>query len=234
MINSKNINNSRKNIIDQEFQKDYFKNIISFLNNEEKKWSIIYPEQNDIFNAFNKTSLDYIKVVILWQDPYHGKWEAHWLCFSVQNWIKIPPSLKNIFKELEKEIDWFRIPQSWNLTSRANQWVFLLNSTLTVEKDKPASHKDIWRQIFTDNIIKTISDNKDWVIFLLRGAHAQSKESLIDNNRHYILKCPHPSPFSARKWFFWSRHFIETNNILSRLGKQTINRAIIDKQTALF
>lgn len=200
-----------------EFSTPYFAHIKEILLQQKQAWHIIYPKWSDIFNAFNLTPFDKVRVVILGQDPYHGIWEAHGLCFSVQDGVKLPPSLKNIFKELNTDIG-INIPTTWNLTHRAEQWVFLLNASLTVMKDTPNSHKDIGRHTFTDAVIKTISDKKDGVIFLLRWAFAQQKKELIDTNRHFILECPHPSPFSVHKWFFGCKHFSKVNEILKNRG----------------
>jgi uracil-DNA glycosylase len=149
-------------------------------------------------------------VVILWQDPYHGTGEAHGLCFSVQDGIRIPPSLQNIYKELKDDVG-TTIPKTWNLTPRTKQGVFLLNASLTVRKDQANSHKDIWRQTFTDAVIKKLSEEKENLVFILRGAFAQQKESLIDSSQHLIIKSPHPSPFSADRGFFGSKPFSKTN-----------------------
>ncbi len=224
MVNSETVimDPSWKNILVDEFQKPYFDNIKLFLEQEKKQWQIIYPKWPDIFNAFNTTTFDHVKVVILGQDPYHGEWEAHWLCFSVQDGIKHPPSLKNIFKELESDL-WYKPPISWNLSKRANQWVFLLNSILTVRKDSPASHKDIWWNIFTDAVIKKLSDNTSWLVFLLRWNFAQSKDVLIDKNKHLILKSAHPSPFSVYRGFFWCKHFSQTNTYLQSFWRDPID-----------
>ena len=217
------IESSRKSLLADEFAKPYFFDIQKFLLQEEQAGQIIYPKWSHIFNAFNLTSFDKVKVVILGQDPYHGEWEAHGLCFSVQDGVRQPPSLKNIFKELQSDV-WITSPKSWNLTKLAEQWVFLLNASLTVRKDQPNSHKDIWRHIFTDAVIKTISDKKDGVVFLLRWAFAQKKKELIDTSRHFILECPHPSPFSVHKWFFWCKHFSQVNEILKLKGQKEIDR----------
>lgn len=195
---------------------------MDFLLQEKERWYTIYPKSTDIFNAFNLTPFDTVKIVILWQDPYHGEWEAHGLCFSVQDWIKQPPSLKNIFKELHNDL-WILPPNNWDLSKRAEQWVFLLNASLTVRKDEPNSHKNIGWHTFTDVVIKTISDKKNGVIFLLRWAFAQKKKELIDTTRHIVLECPHPSPFSVYKWFFWSKHFSQVNKILKSRGLKEIN-----------
>lgn len=216
---------SWKNVLVEEFQKPYFAEIKNFLMQEKEVWHIVYPKWSDIFNAFNLTPFDKVRVVILWQDPYHGEWEAHGLCFSVQDGVRQPPSLKNIFKELQDDV-WIMSPKSGNLTKRAQQGVFLLNASLTVRKDQPNSHKDIGRHIFTDAVIKNISDKKDGVIFLLRWAFAQKKKELIDTSRHIVLECSHPSPFSVHKWFFGCKHFSRVNEILKNRGRQEIDRQL--------
>jgi len=153
-------------VLKDEFEKEYFKRIKQFLINEIENKQIIYPPMDKIFNAFNLTPFDKVKVVLLWQDPYHWPNQAHWLCFSVQKWIKPPPSLKNIFKEIHNDL-WLHIPKSWNLEKWAKSWVFLLNTVLTVRAWNPASHSKIWWEIFTDSVIKTISEKKEWVVFML-------------------------------------------------------------------
>ncbi len=213
----KSIDNNWKNILKNEFKKEYFKQIEENIAKDIKKWITIYPKKEDIFAAFEKTDFNDLKVVILWQDPYHWEWQAQGFCFSVPKWIKLPPSLRNIYKEL-----WID-SKNWDLTSWTKQWVFLLNAILTVQAWNPASHSKIWWETFTDNIIKSISDKKDWVIFLLWWAFAQTKEKLIDTNKHYILKTTHPSPFSAYRWFLWSNCFEETNKILKENWKKEID-----------
>lgn len=217
------IDSSWKNILSEEFQKPYFEKIKNFLQQEKNNGSIIYPKWSDIFNAFNQTSFDDLKVVILWQDPYHWEWEAHGMCFSVKDWIRIPPSLRNIFKELVIDIPGFVPPTSGNLVTWAKQGVFLLNATLTVRKDTPNSHKDAGWQQFTDAVIKKISDKKQWIVFILWGAYAQGKIDLIDQNKHLVLQSAHPSPFSAHKWFFGCKHFSKTNDYLISQWKKEIN-----------
>lgn len=224
-IYSAHINDSWKPFFAQESAKPYFADIKKFLLQEEESGHIVYPNQSDIFNAFNLTPFDQIKVVILWQDPYHGEWEAHGLAFSVQDGIKIPGSLRNIFKELNIDI-WMSIPTKWNLTQRAEQWVFLLNASLTVQKDTANSHKKIGWHTFTDAVIKNISDKKEWVIFLLRWAFAQNKKILIDTNKHYILETSHPSWLSVYRWFSWSKHFSKVNEILKSRGEKEIDWTI--------
>ena len=217
------IESSWKKELWDEFQKPYFLGIKNFLEREKSEWKIIYPLWSHIFNAFDKTPFDKVKVVIIWQDPYHWEWEAHWLCFSVQDWIKIPPSLRNIYKEMDSDL-WLSPPKSGNLTKWAQEWVFLLNATLTVRKDTPNSHKDIGWQIFTDAVIKILSEKKDHLVFILWGAFAQQKRSLIDENRHLIISSAHPSPFSADRGFFGSRPFSKTNKYLEENWISPVNR----------
>ncbi|AHB41314.1 Uracil-DNA glycosylase [candidate division SR1 bacterium RAAC1_SR1_1] len=217
------IHSSWKNILRDEFQKPYFEQIKQFLEQEKLAGNIVFPKGSDIFNAFNQTPFDDVKIVILGQDPYHGEGEAHGLCFSVQDGVRVPPSLKNIFKELLTDIPGFVIPVSGNLISWAKQGVFLLNATLTVRKDTPNSHKDAGWQQFTDAVIKKISDEKKGVVFLLWGAYAQGKIGLIDQEKHLVLQAAHPSPFSSYRGFFGCKHFSQTNNFLISQGKQPIN-----------
>lgn len=221
-IASIQMHESRKEVLQEEFQKPYFSWIKEQLKKEKQEGKIIYPQGNDIFNAFNTTPFDSVKVVIIWQDPYHGEGEAHGLCFSVQEGIKLPPSLKNIFKELNTDI-WMPIPTTGNLTKRAEQWVFLLNASLTVQKDTPNSHKDIGWHTFTDAVIKTIAEKKENIIFLLRWAFAQQKKELIDIKKHHVLESPHPSPFSVHRWFYGCKHFSKTNELLKSMWKEEIN-----------
>ncbi len=203
-------------VLKNELEKPYIEEIKDFLNKEIKDWKIIYPDQKNIFNAFNATNFDDIKVIILWQDPYHWEWQAHGLSFSVQDWIKTPPSLKNIYKEIESDLNIKKDMNNGNLLSWADQWVLLLNACLSVEKSKPASHSKIWWQNFTDEVIKQISNKKENIVFLLWGAFAQSKRDLIDSKKHLILEAAHPSPFSAYRWFFWCKHFSKTNTYLKQ------------------
>ena len=221
-IQSIQIKDSRKDILIDEFQKPYFSQIKQFLQKEKADWYTIFPEGRNIFNAFNATPFEQVKVVILWQDPYHGTGEAHGLCFSVQDGIRIPPSLKNIYKELQDDVG-TTLPTTGNLTPRTQQGVFLLNATLTVRKDQANSHKDIWRQTFTDAVIKKLSEEKEHLVFILRGAFAQQKAELIDKSKHFIIKSPHPSPFSADRGFFGSKPFSKTNTYLEEKGLNEIN-----------
>ena len=217
-----NIENSWLEVLKDEFEKDYMKEIKSFLVKEIENWKTIYPHPKNIFKAFDKTPFDKVKVVILGQDPYHWPNQAQGFCFSVEKWQKLPPSLKNIYKELETSL-WISPSNSWDLTAWTEKWVFLLNAILTVEAGKPASHSQIGWEKFTDSVIKTISDKKENIVFLLWGAFAQSKEYLIDKNKHFILKTSHPSPFSANRWFLWSNCFKETNEILEKIWKEKID-----------
>jgi uracil-DNA glycosylase len=214
-------------VIQKEFNSEYFELIEWFLEAEKWLWKKIFPSEENIFNAFNHTSLANLKVVILWQDPYHGENQAHGLSFSVQKWVKIPPSLRNIYKELKEEY-WYEFPNHWELTSWADQWVLLLNSILTVEEATPASHAKIGWEKFTDNIIWAISKEKEGVIFLLWWAFAQWKKILIDTQKHVILETSHPSPFSAHRWFLWSQCFKQTNEILERNWNTPIDWEIKD------
>ena len=217
-----NIEASWLEILKDEFEKDYMKEIKSFLVKEIENWKTIYPHPKNIFKAFDKTPFDKVKVVILGQDPYHWPNQAQGFCFSVEKWPKLPPSLKNIYKELETSL-WISPSNSWDLTAWTEKWVFLLNAILTVEAGKPASHSQIGWEKFTDSVIQTISDKKENIVFLLWGAFAQSKEYLIDKNKHFILKTSHPSPFSANRWFLWSNCFKETNEILEKIWKEKID-----------
>lgn len=212
-------------LLKNELNKPYFKEIEKKLEEDIKNWITIYPKKENIFKAFEKTPFDKVKVVILWQDPYHWEWQAQWFCFSVPKWTKLPPSLRNIYKELWEN------SKNWDLTSWTEQWVFLLNAILTVQKWNPASHAKIWWEHFTDAVIKTISDKKEWVIFLLWWAFAQSKKKLIDESKHTILETTHPSPFSAYRWFLWSNCFNKTNQVLKSKWEKEINWKIKETWT---
>jgi len=210
-------------VLGDEFDKNYMVQLRQFLKNEKQAGSKIYPKGSDIFNAFNKTPFDKVKVVILGQDPYHGENQAHGLSFSVQKGITIPPSLRNIYKELEIDISGFKIPNHGDLTEWAEQGVLLLNATLTVKAGMPGSHQKKGWEEFTDNVIKTISEKKEGIIFILWGSFAQAKAELIDKTKHHIIKSPHPSPFSADRGFFGSKPFSKTNEILEKKGKKAID-----------
>lgn len=208
-------------LLNQEFSKDYFKGLSDFVNNSYKS-KAVYPPKQLVFSAFNLCLPSALKVVIIGQDPYHQAGQANGLSFSVSDGIRIPPSLKNIFKELEQDIAGFRSPASGNLEAWAKQGVLLLNTVLTVEDSQPGSHRDSgWLQ-FTDAVIKTISERKHHLVFMLWGNYAISKETLIDSSKHLILKAAHPSPL-ARGAFFGSKHFSQANAYLKTTGQAEVN-----------
>ena len=211
-----------KEVLKAEFNKPYFEQITIFLKTEKAAGKIIYPPGNLIFNAFNTTPFEQVKVVLLGQDPYHGKGQAHGLSFSVPDGVMPPPSLVNIFKELHNDIG-MAIPKSGNLTPWAHQGVLLLNASLTVRAGEPASHAKIGWTTFTDAVIKKISDERQNVVFLLWGKYAQEKQALIDTTRHLALKAAHPSPFSVEKGFFGCRHFSKTNEYLVQHQKDPVD-----------
>jgi uracil-DNA glycosylase len=208
---------SWKEILKTEFIKPYFEQIALHIKTEKSQGKIIYPPGSFIFNAFNTTPFDKVKVVILGQDPYHGPGQAHGLCFSVQYGVPPPPSLVNIFKELQEDVG-VPGPNHGNLTHWAEQGVFLLNTSLTVRAGEPMSHSKIgWAQ-FTDEVIKKISAGKEHVVFILWGKFAQEKKVLIDETKHCILKSAHPSPLSAHAGFIGCKHFSKTNEYLMSKG----------------
>jgi uracil-DNA glycosylase len=211
-----------KNLLKKEFDSEYFLKIISHLEQEKKNLVTVYPVEEKIFNALNLTPLNSIKVVIIGQDPYHGVNQAHGLCFSVMKGVQPPPSLVNIFKELKQDIG-MPIPTHGELTKWGKEGVLLLNSILTVRANQAASHQSIGWQLFTDSLITLISDQLEGLIFLLWGRYAQSKESLINQDKHFVLKAAHPSPFSAYDGFFGCKHFSKTNEILKSIGKKPID-----------
>ncbi len=211
------IEDSWKNLLAPEFSKPYFRQIVHHLKTEKSQGKTIYPPGPFIFNAFNSTPVDKVKVVILGQDPYHGPGQAHGLCFSVQKGVPPPPSLVNIFKELNSDIG-MPIPDHGDLSHWAGQGVFLLNASLTVRASEPMSHARIgWAQ-FTDTVIQTLAASRENLVFLLWGKFAQEKVRLIDESRHHILKAAHPSPLSAHNGFFGCRHFSKTNQYLLSRG----------------
>ncbi len=210
-----------KAVLQLEFEKEYFRKLKQFLV-VERAHNVVYPPGPLIFSAFNFTPFNEVKVVILGQDPYHGPGQAHGLSFSVPTGVPKPPSLLNMFKELKADLG-YAIPGSGNLEKWANQGVLLLNATLTVRAHTAGSHqKQGWEQ-FTDAVIRTISQQKEGVVFLLWGAYAQAKEVLIDSSKHHILKAPHPSPLSASRGFLGCRHFSKTNELLQYQGLSAIN-----------
>ncbi|PWT78422.1 MAG: uracil-DNA glycosylase [Bacteroidetes bacterium] len=208
---------SWKQVLKQEFSKPYFLQIVNFLKTEKLAGKSIYPPGGLIFNAFNTTPFENVKVILLGQDPYHGAGQAHGLSFSVPNGIPPPPSLINIFKELHTDIG-LALPSHGNLTHWATQGVMLLNASLTVRANEPMSHSKIGWAEFTDTVIQKLSEEKVNLVFLLWGRFAQEKQVLIDETKHLILKAAHPSPFSADKGFFGCRHFSKTNEYLVKNG----------------
>lgn len=216
-----NIEPNWSTALNKEFKSEYFQRLISFLKKQYENKTVIYPPQSLIFNAFNLTPLTDVKVVILGQDPYHGPNEAMGLSFSVPQGIKVPPSLRNVYKELKKDLN-IDIANHGDLRSWAAQGVLLLNAMLTVEHKSPGSHKKIGWQLFTDAVIKYLSDHKEGIIFMLWGNFAKSKKDLIDLNKHHILTAAHPSPL-ARGAYFGSKHFSKANNILIDNNQRPIN-----------
>jgi uracil-DNA glycosylase len=211
-----------KEILQQEFSKPYFLQLVNFLKTEKAAGKKIYPPGQLIFNAFNTTPFEQVKVLILGQDPYHGPGQAHGLCFSVPLGISPPPSLVNIFKEIQSDIG-LTPPSHGNLTHWAEQGIMLLNASLTVRANEPMSHANIGWAEFTNTVISKISSLKKNVVFILWGKFAQEKQALIDETKHYLLKAAHPSPFSADKGFFGCRHFSKTNEWLVGHGIDPID-----------
>ncbi len=215
------IETSWKKKLDEEFTKPYFSELATFIK-QEYKTREVYPPGKYIFHAFEMCPLEKVKVVILGQDPYHGPGQAHGLCFSVQKGVPMPPSLLNIFKEINSDLG-KKMPADGHLDRWAAQGVLLLNTTLTVRKGGPGSHQGRGWEIFTDRVIQLISAERSGVVFLLWGAHAGKKSSLIDSARHYILKAPHPSPLSAHRGFLGCGHFSKANAFLKENGEVPIN-----------
>ncbi|MCL1950067.1 MAG: uracil-DNA glycosylase [Turicibacter sp.] len=216
-----NLNTEWKTFLQDEFQKPYFQDLTRFLDTQYQN-TTVYPPKEEIFTAFNLTSLADVKVVILGQDPYHGPKQAKGLAFSVNDGVRIPPSLRNIYKELVADIGSPQ-PQGTDLSPWAKQGVLLLNTTLTVEAGKPMSHaKKGWEE-FTDHILQLINEKKDPVVFILWGKHAQSKKKLIDSSKHLVIGSVHPSPLSASRGFFGSKPFSKANEFLKANGRQPID-----------
>ena len=221
MIKSLKVEKSWRKIISTEFKKKYIQNLDDFLVKEQKKYNIS-PQKTKIFNSLNMTSFEEIKIVIIGQDPYHGLGQAHGLAFSVTKGMTLPPTLKNIFKEIKNDLN-INNYKDGDLTKWAKQGVLLLNSILTVRENKASSHQNKGWEKFTDNIISAISKNKKNIIFLLWGKFAQKKKKLIDSSTHHILISSHPSPLSAHISFFGCKHFSKCNKILKKLDKSIIN-----------
>jgi len=218
------IEKSWKKVLAPEFEKEYFKNLTKFVRQEYLS-KTIYPKPENIFQAFNLSPFDKVRVVIIGQDPYHGPNQAHGLCFSVQEEIQNPPSLKNIFKELADDLN-INLSGSGDLSSWAKQGVLLLNATLSVQARQAGSHQHKGWEEFTDTVIKTVSDKKENIVFLLWGSYAQSKSILIDSQKHLILKAPHPSPLSSYRGFFGCKHFSKTNRYLKKASLEEIDWTI--------
>ena len=214
------IGNSWDNILKEEFKKDYFRKLVKFLN-EENKTKTIFPKSEDLFRALKLTDYKDVNVVILGQDPYHGEKEANGLCFSVNNGVQTPPSLQNIFKELKSDLGITRT--NTDLTDWAEQGILLLNTVLTVEKDKAFSHRGKGWEIFTDKIIEKLNEKEDPIVFVLWGNAARSKKNLLTNKKHMIVESAHPSPLSYNRGFKDSKPFSKINNLLKSVNKKEIN-----------
>ncbi len=220
------IGNDWDTVLEEEFKKDYFYNLLKFVHGEYAR-KTIYPSKKEVFKAFRYTPYKNVKVVILGQDPYHGEGQAEGLSFSVPKGIKKPPSLQNIFKELEDDLG-YKVPNSGSLVPWALQGVLLLNTVLTVIKDMAASHKDIGWETFTDEVIKKINEKDEPVVFILWGGFARSKKKFITNPKHLIIESAHPSPLSAYNGFFGSKPFSKTNDFLIKNNLTPINWEIKD------
>jgi len=210
-----------------EKEKPYFKQILEYVKKERQAGKTIYPAQQDVFNALKSTPFDQVKVVIIGQDPYHGPNQAHGLCFSVQKGVKPPPSLVNVFQEMHDDLG-VDIPKHGYLQHWADQGVLLLNTVLTVQAGNAHSHAKIGWETFTDTVIQTLVENREGLVLVLWGSHAQKKAQFINPTQHYLLKAPHPSPLSAHRGFFGCKHFSKANKILGQLGKEAIDWALPD------
>lgn len=215
------IEESWKEALKSEFEQPYFQALTAFIRKEIQNGKTIYPPGPLIFNAFNMTPFDKVKVVILGQDPYHNPGEAMGLSFSVPKGVRIPPSLQNIYKELKEDVG-FSIPNHGDLTPWAEQGVFLLNAMLTVERNQPRSHQKAGWQTFTDAVIRRLSDHREGLVFMLWGGFARQKKQLIDSNKHLVLEAAHPSPLAGGA-FFGSRHFSKANDYLRKQGKEPVD-----------
>jgi uracil-DNA glycosylase len=223
--NSVTLHESWLEQVGEEFKKPYMADLKSFLLSEKRAGKVVYPGGKHIFNALDSTPFEKVKGVILGQDPYHGPGQAHGLCFSVRDGVAKPPSLLNIFKELNQSLG-LPIPVSGSLQSWAKQGVLLLNATLTVEQGKAGSHQGKGWEQFTDRIVHAVNAGREGVVFILWGSYAQKKGAFIDSSRHLVLKSPHPSPLSAHRGFFGNRHFIQTNEYLEKKGHSPIDWAL--------
>lgn len=216
-------------VLGEEKQQEYFQQTMAYVKAEREQGKVIYPPANDVFNAFRFTEFSDVKVVMLGQDPYHGPNQAHGLCFSVLPEVKVPPSLKNMYKELATDIPGFTIPNHGYLADWARQGVLMLNSVLTVEQGQANSHKHLGWERFTDRVIEAVNAQQQGVVFMLWGSHAQRKGQVIDPQRHCVLTAPHPSPLSAHRGFFGCQHFSMANQYLQHVGKAPINWHLPDK-----
>ena len=217
------ISSKWKKSLENEFKEAYFHDLVEFLKTEKSSKQVVYPPGPMIFNAFNLTDLDQVKVVIIGQDPYHGPNQAHGLSFSVQKGIPAPPSLMNIYKEIQNDLGITNLKTKGDLTYWAKQGVLLLNATLTVRANQPNSHAGIGWQRFTDKVIQVLNEQCEHLVFMLWGNFAKEKGMHIDTKKHLILKAAHPSPFSADKGFFGCKHFSKTNEYLIKFGKSPID-----------
>ena len=213
---------SWKDVLTREKEQEYFKAVMAFVESERATGKTIYPKNSEVFNALSLTPFDQVKVVLLGQDPYHGPGQAHGLCFSVKPLVRLPPSLVNMFKELKSDLG-IEPPGHGCLEAWARQGVLLLNSVLTVEERRPGSHANKGWERFTDKVIQELNDRKEGLVFLLWGAYAQKKGSIIDAQKHTVLQSPHPSPFSADRGFFGCRHFSRANDALVKVGNKPID-----------
>ncbi|GGB53199.1 uracil-DNA glycosylase [Oceanisphaera marina] len=216
-------------LIEQEKQQPYLQQTLEFVEQERAAGKVIYPPAQDMFNAFKHTPLNQVKVVMLGQDPYHGPNQAHGLCFSVLPGVKVPPSLRNMYKELTNDIAGFTAPDHGCLTSWAEQGVLMINTVLTVEAGKAHSHAKLGWETFTDKVIQTVNEQCEGVVFLLWGAHAQKKGAAINTERHHIFTAAHPSPLSAYRGFFGCQHFSKTNQLLEQQGREPIEWKIVSE-----
>ncbi|MGE3279308.1 MAG: uracil-DNA glycosylase [Candidatus Altimarinota bacterium] len=208
-------------VLEQEFSKEYFEKLVGFVK-EEYASVTVFPEGKNIFRAFERCPFDQVKVVILGQDPYHGPGQANGLCFSVNDGVPLPPSLQNIYKEIQSDLG-IQVQPSGNLDRWADQGVLLLNATLTVRANQAGSHQKKGWEEFTDAVVQTLSDQKEHLVFLLWGRYAQEKGKIIDRSRHHVLTAPHPSPFSVHSGFFGCKHFSKTNEYLKSIGEKEMD-----------
>ena len=221
-----------REVLGAEFEKDYMRRLREFLIQRKQQGAVIYPPGSQWFSALNNTAYDQVRVVILGQDPYHGPGQAHGLCFSVMPDIKVPPSLANIYKEIQTDLS-IQQPDHGCLITWAQQGVLLLNATLTVEQGDAGAHQGKGWEQFTDRVITTINDNLESVVFILWGNFAQKKAAMIDSTKHLILKSVHPSPLSAHRGFFGCRHFSAANRYLQQQGKKPIDWQLPDRNTVV-